>query len=47
VCSSDLKVKKILRDRVIIEETYEEIFGQKKVNEISLFLHRVEEGGEA
>jgi type IV pilus assembly protein PilP len=44
---NDGKVKKILKDRVIIEEAYEDIFGQKKVNEISLFLHRVEEGGEA
>jgi hypothetical protein len=32
---------------VIVEEIYEDIFGQRKVNEISLFLHRVEEGGEA
>jgi len=44
---NDGKVKKILKDRVIIEEAYEDIFGQKKVNEISLFLHRVEEGGES
>jgi type IV pilus assembly protein PilP len=44
---NDGKVKRILKDRVIIEEAYEDIFGQKKVNEISLFLHRVEEGGEA
>jgi len=40
-------VKKILRDRVIIEEIYQDIFGQTKVNEISLFLHRTEEGGES
>jgi len=44
---NDGKVKKILKDRVIIEEVHEDIFGQKKVNEISLFLHRVEEGGES
>jgi type IV pilus assembly protein PilP len=44
---NDGKVKRILRDRVIVEEIYEDIFGQRKVNEISLFLHRVEEGGEA
>jgi type IV pilus assembly protein PilP len=44
---NDGKVKKILEDRVIIEEVYEDTFGQKKVNEISLFLHRIEEGGES
>lgn len=44
---NDGKVKKILRDRVIIEEIYQDIFGQTKVNEISLFLHRTEEGGES
>jgi type IV pilus assembly protein PilP len=44
---NDGKVKKILKDKVIIEEVYEDIFGQKKINEISLFLHRVEEGGES
>lgn len=44
---NDGKVKNILKDKVIIEEVYEDIFGQKKVNEISLFLHRVEEGGES
>jgi type IV pilus assembly protein PilP len=44
---NDGKVKQILKDKVIIEEVYEDIFGQKKMNEISLFLHRVEEGGES
>lgn len=44
---NDGKVKKILKDKVIIEEVYEDIFGQKKTNEISLFLHQVEEGGES
>ncbi len=44
---NDGKVKQILRDKVIIEEVYEDFFGQKKMNEISLFLHRVEEGGES
>jgi type IV pilus assembly protein PilP len=43
---NDGKVKKILLDKVIIEEVYEDSLGQKKTNEISLFLHRVEEGGE-
>ena len=44
---NDGKVKKILKNRVVIEEVYEDSFGQKKVNEISLFLHRVEEGGDS
>ena len=44
---NDGTVKQILKDKVIIEEVYEDIFGQKKLNEISLFLHRVEEGGES
>jgi type IV pilus assembly protein PilP len=41
------KVKAILKDRVIIEEAYSDVLGQAKVNEISLFLHRPEEGGES
>ena len=41
------KVTKILKDKVIIEETYQDVFGQNKINEISLFLHRLEEGGES
>jgi type IV pilus assembly protein PilP len=44
---NDGKVKQILKDRVIIEEVYQDIFGQTKGNEISLFLHRAEEGGES
>jgi len=44
---NDGKVKRILKDKVIIEEEYEDIEGRKKMNEISLFLHRVEEGGES
>ena len=44
---NDGKVKSILKDKVIIEEVYQDIFGQTKVNEISLFLHRPEEGGES
>ena len=43
----DGKVKAILKDRVIIEEAYSDVLGQDKVNEISLFLHRPEEGGES
>jgi type IV pilus assembly protein PilP len=44
---NDGKVKKILKDRVIIEEVYQDVVGQTKVNEISLFLHPPEEGGES
>jgi type IV pilus assembly protein PilP len=44
---NDGKVNKILKDKVIIEEVYQDIFGQTKTNEISLFLHKVEEGGES
>jgi type IV pilus assembly protein PilP len=44
---NDGKVTKILKDKVIIEEVYQDIFGQTKTNEISLFLHRIEEGGES
>jgi type IV pilus assembly protein PilP len=44
---NDGKVKQILKDKVVIEEVYEDIFGQKKMNETSMFLHRVEEGGES
>lgn len=42
---NDGKVTKVLKDKVIIEEAYQDIFGQSKFNEISLFLHKVEEGG--
>ena len=44
---NDGKVAKILKDRVIIEEMYQDIFGQTKNNEISIVLHRLEEGGES
>lgn len=44
---NDGKVKSILKDKVIIQEVYQDIFGQTKVNEIPLFLHRPEEGGES
>lgn len=43
---NDGRVTRILRDKVIVEEIYQDILGQRKVNEISLFLHRAEEGGE-
>lgn len=44
---NDGKVTKILKDKVIIEEMYQDIFGQTKINEVSLVLHRIEEGGES
>jgi Tfp pilus assembly protein PilP len=44
---NDGKVTKILKDKVIIEEVYQDIFGQTKTSEISMFLHRAEEGGES
>jgi len=44
---NDGKVTKILKDKVIIEEAYQDIFGKIKTNEISLFLRKVEEGGES
>jgi type IV pilus assembly protein PilP len=44
---NDGRVKKILKDKVVIEETYQDILGQKKINEISLYLQRLEEGGES
>jgi type IV pilus assembly protein PilP len=47
VGKNDGKVTKILKDKVIVEEDYQDIFGQTKKNEISLFLHKVEEGGES
>jgi len=47
VGKNDGKVMQILKDRVIIEETYQDIFGQTKTSEVSLILHRPEEGGES
>jgi type IV pilus assembly protein PilP len=44
---NDGKVTKILNDKVIIEEVYQDIFGKTKTNEISIFLHKIEEGGES
>ena len=44
---NDGKVTRILKDKVIIEEVYQDIFGQTKTNEISLFLQKLEEGGES
>ncbi len=42
---NDGTVTRILKDKVIIEETYQDIFGQSKTNEVTIFLHKVEEGG--
>ena len=42
---NDGKVTRILKDKVIVEEVYQDIFGQTKTNEISLSLQKVEEGG--
>jgi type IV pilus assembly protein PilP len=42
--NNDGKVTKILRDKVIIEEPYQDVFGKTKINEVSLLLHRTEEG---
>ena len=47
VGKNDGKVIRILKDRVIIEETFQDILGQTKTNEVSLILHRTEEGGES
>jgi type IV pilus assembly protein PilP len=44
---SNGKVTKIFKDKVVIEEDYQDIYGQTKAQEISLFLHRPEEEGES
>jgi len=41
------KVTRILRDRVIIEESFLDVFGKIKTNEVIMLLHKVEEGGES
>jgi len=43
---NDGKVSKILSDRVIVEEVFLDALGQKKVNEVTMTLHKSEEGGE-
>lgn len=43
---NDGKVTKILKDKVVIEEVYQDVFGQTKTSEISLSLHK-SEGGES
>ena len=45
---NDGKVTKIFKDKVVIEEVFQDIFGQTKTNEISLSLQKeLEEGGES
>lgn len=44
---NDGKVTRILKDRIIIEELYQDVLGQIKKNEVSMFLHKIEEGGES
>jgi len=39
------KVKTILKDRVIIEEVFQDLLGQTKTNEIPLLLHQPEQEG--
>lgn len=41
------RVTKILKDRIIIEEAYQDVLGQTKINELTMTLHRPEEGGES
>lgn len=41
------KVTKILKDRIVVEELYEDVFGKVKKSEVPLFLHKIEEGGES
>ncbi len=41
------KVLKILKDRVIVEELYEDVFGKIKKNEVPMLLYKTEEGGES
>jgi type IV pilus assembly protein PilP len=43
VGKNDGKVTKILKDRVIIEELYQDIYGKGKNAEVSLYLYRPEE----
>jgi type IV pilus assembly protein PilP len=44
---NDGKVTKILKDKVVVEEVYQDVFGQTKTIEISLLLHKAEGGGES
>jgi type IV pilus assembly protein PilP len=42
---NDGKVSRILKDRVIIEELFQDIYGKAKNSEVSLYLYRPEEEG--
>jgi type IV pilus assembly protein PilP len=44
---NDGKVVRILKDRVIIEELFEDVLGKVKKNEVPLLLYKTEEGGES
>jgi len=44
---NDGKVTRILKDRIVIEEIYPDVWGQSKKSEVYLFLHKIEEGGES
>jgi type IV pilus assembly protein PilP len=43
---NDGKVTKVLKDKVLIEEVYQDVVGQTKQNEVSINLYQAEEGGE-
>ena len=43
---NDGKVTRILKDKVIIQEVFQDVVGQTKQNEVSLNLYQAEEGGE-
>ncbi len=45
VGKNDGKVSRVLKDRVIIEELYQDIYGKAKNAEVSLYLYRPEEEG--
>lgn len=44
---NDGKVTKILKDKIIIEEKYQDVLGQTKTNEVIMSIHKPEEGGES
>jgi type IV pilus assembly protein PilP len=45
VGNNDGKVSKILKDRVVVEELYQDIYGKSKNAEVTLYLYRPEEEG--
>lgn len=44
---NDGKITKILKDRIIIEELYSDVWGQIKKSEVILYLYKIEEGEES